>query len=768
MSAWIAQHFLNPALFWPGVALVSLPVIIHLINRLHYRRVRFAAMEFLLASEEKNRRRILIEQLFLLFLRILIVLLLMALIARMVLSATELTVFRGAKSHHLVLLDDSGSMRDRIGQTSAFDEAKAVIRKLVAEGANRPGTQRFTLLLASHPAEPFAGLSARDIDETLVDEVSSRLEDLQATHQAVDLHAAVAAARQRLSRDRDDLRHLHVVSDFRRRDWLDNKPLAAALRALDETGVAVNLVRTVATAHDNLAITELTGSVEVAAAGVPVSFQVTVANFGTRQARGVRVALAVDGRPVPKNLVFDTIEAGAEVRRSFEISFDTPGPHRLVASLEGDPLEQDNVRHLAAIVPTENPVLILDGTPGQEQGAYLADALAADKSVTGYAPFVAAPDYLRQTSLDGFLLIYLVNVPELPADDAAALEKYVSEGGGLAWFLGNAVRPAFYNETLYKQGQGLFPAPLATAPRDLDRDADALGGPDLLPSDHPVIGILKGSGNPFADLIFVNTYYPLDEQWLFESLPHSPRVSVVASLRNGQPLLLEHDYGKGRIVTCLTAAGPLLNPAGLPWTNWANGPAAPSFPVFQLDLARRIARRDRVLPRRTVGEPIRQVFSRAAFTDDVEFVSPDGHVTQIKALPAEATTSELTADPSTAVAPLTAAFRDTDAPGIYLVRMLSSTGQLQEQLFAYNVPAEEGRLALASDEQMIAAIGPVRHLTIQPPGAFDWIRSEAPGDEIRWAILVLLLCMIVCEQAMAYRLSYHPAAAGSRLVPAAR
>jgi hypothetical protein len=151
VSPWIAQHFLNPAVFWPGLALVSIPVIIHLINRLHYRRVRFAAMEFLLASEEKSRRRVLLEQLLLLLLRVLFVLLLVALIGRMVLSAQQLSLFRGAKSHHLVLLDDSGSMRDRSGETTAFDEAKAVIRKLVAEGANRPGTQRFTLLLAWTP-----------------------------------------------------------------------------------------------------------------------------------------------------------------------------------------------------------------------------------------------------------------------------------------------------------------------------------------------------------------------------------------------------------------------------------------------------------------------------------------------------------------------------------------------------------------------------------------------------------------------------------------
>jgi len=758
VSSWIAQHFLNPAVFWPGLALVSIPVIIHLINRLHYRRVRFAAMEFLLASEEKSRRRVLLEQLLLLLLRVLFVLLLVALIGRMVLSAQQLSLFRGAKSHHLVLLDDSGSMRDRTGETTAFDEAKAVIRKLVAEGANRPGTQRFTLLLASRPEEPVAGLSARDIDDTLVDEVSGRLEDLACSHQAVDLHAAVEAAQSRLDSDRDAQRHLHVVSDFRRKDWHDSPPMVATLKALDDAGVAVNLVRTVAAAHENLAISDLNGNVAAAAAGVPVTFDVTVVNHGTRDAQNVRVALAVDGQPVPKNLLFEEVRVGEEVARSFEVRFDTAGAHRLTTSLEPDPLDADNARYLAVPIPEENPVLIIDGTPGQSQGSYIADALAADQAVTGYAPFVAAPDFLRQTSLDQYQLIYLVNVGELPPDDVASLEAYVSGGGGLAWFLGDAVQPAFYNDSLYKEGAGLFPAPLASAPRNLPHDPNQTSGPDLEPAGHPLLAILNGDGRLFLDLIFVNAFYPVQEQWLLETLPKSTSVKTIARLREQQPLLLEHEFGKGRVVTCFTAAGPLLTPEGLPWTNWANGPAAPSYAVFQLDLARHIARRDQALARRTVGEPIEETFSRTEFADDVEFVSPDSHVTQIKAVAAEQSPAPTDPGEARGVAPLNATFRETDEPGIYAVRLMSSSGAPQERLIAYNFPQSEGELPLVTDTELRSSLGAVKHLTIQPQGTFDWIRSSVPGEDIRWGLLMLLVGVIVGEQALAYRLSYHPAA----------
>ena len=73
MNAWLANHFFNPTFVAGGACLIAAPIIIHLINRMRYKRVRFAAMEFLLASQQRNRRRLLLEQLLLLLLRILIV-----------------------------------------------------------------------------------------------------------------------------------------------------------------------------------------------------------------------------------------------------------------------------------------------------------------------------------------------------------------------------------------------------------------------------------------------------------------------------------------------------------------------------------------------------------------------------------------------------------------------------------------------------------------------------------------------------------------------
>src|ERR1700682_5675808 len=97
------ELFLHPWYMVAGGALVSSPVIIHLINRMRFKRLRWAAMEFLLKSQKKNRRRLIIEQLILLLLRILLVLLVALLVARWIFGAEK----SSAGAMHVVVLDDS-------------------------------------------------------------------------------------------------------------------------------------------------------------------------------------------------------------------------------------------------------------------------------------------------------------------------------------------------------------------------------------------------------------------------------------------------------------------------------------------------------------------------------------------------------------------------------------------------------------------------------------------------------------------------------------
>ena len=116
-----------PLLLWWGLPIAAAPVAIHLINLLRHRKVRFAAMEFLLASHKKYRTRILLKQLLLLLLRVAAILGIVLAVAQPRWTSALGRMLGGSRTTHVVLLDDSYSMGDlsaegRVGATSCFDQ----------------------------------------------------------------------------------------------------------------------------------------------------------------------------------------------------------------------------------------------------------------------------------------------------------------------------------------------------------------------------------------------------------------------------------------------------------------------------------------------------------------------------------------------------------------------------------------------------------------------------------------------------------------------
>jgi uncharacterized membrane protein len=465
-----------------------------------------------------------------------------------------------------------------------------------------------------------------------------------------------------------------------------------------------------------------------------------------------------DGQKLPLSLVFEKIEAGSEAETEFDLVFETPQKHEVRVSLEGDSLAEDNSRLLALETSAVHKVLVVDGDPSGDEGSYVVDALAADPRITGFAPQIETVDYLRRRPIDEFQAIYLLNVADLPADALDPLEKYVAAGGGLAWFVGGSVKPAFYNEALYKEGQGLFPVPLEAAPRDLPVVED--GGPDLVLAAHPIFRVFEGQENPYLDVTRVARFFPVAASWNRDDQARGDHVQTIATLRNRQPLMFHHRFGKGNVITCLTTCGPA-------WNNWAK---YASYVVLQLELQKFIARRDRQLEKRLAGEPIVLSLDASEFSDQVEIFVPDPageRSIRIQATPAAASSNSETrssnsgdsfapSSPQPAVnLRLAATFRDTDLPGIYRVRLIDLNQVPVERWIAYNFPTAESDLALATNDIIRKQLGDKARVTIQEPGQFAWIAGREIGSEVRDVLLLLLAVILLAEQLLSYRLSYH-------------
>src|SRR5437868_11715612 len=114
--------FLNP-LMLAGLSAVSIPIIIHLLNRRKFERVVWAAMRFVRLSVEKNQRRIKVEDMLLLMLRCLLLALLAIALARPVLRAA-VGALGLSKVTAVIVLDNSYSMTQTDGVEAVVEAAE--------------------------------------------------------------------------------------------------------------------------------------------------------------------------------------------------------------------------------------------------------------------------------------------------------------------------------------------------------------------------------------------------------------------------------------------------------------------------------------------------------------------------------------------------------------------------------------------------------------------------------------------------------------------
>ena len=607
---------INSTLFWGGIGAVSIPVIIHLLNRRRYRTLKWAAMEFLLEAQRANRKRVRIEHLLVLFLRCLAVALVVATVARPVTTRGALAALPGARDQveRVLVVDDSGSTTEREGDRSAFDEEKRLTKELLDDlGRERPG-DLVTIVRGSRAHRP--DLIRSEAKSGRTEDVARRIDDWKPTHMRFALHeclSEVLGAERGGEKDKGSAlrRFVYVLSDFRRSDWLgalDEKEqkelekqgassrLQLAARTVKAAGAGVSFI-VIDAGHDdptNVGVVDLAPQEKLVVTGIPEKLVARVKNWGKAPAHDVALRLIVGTNSVPVAPI--PLINGGETKE-VEISYTFAEPGRVAATVEltaGDRMPADDRRFLALEVVKAVRVLLVDGRPTDDpyesQTFYLERALQPPGEVKSGVETVTIPvERLADEDLSSYHAIILCDLDRFPAQRLPALERYVHDGGGLAIFLGDEVDPQAYESELWVrhlretdkdgksversiEGAGLLPCRLGELKGPF-AESPKLAVPSL---DHPLLRVFQGENNPFLSRVKSRRHFGLkiDPQ-------KDPTTRPIAHWEDPEstPALVEKAFGDGRVVLLNTTASRA-------WTDW---PREISFPITAQELVRYLA-----------------------------------------------------------------------------------------------------------------------------------------------------------------------------------
>ncbi|MCH2204730.1 MAG: BatA domain-containing protein [Lentisphaerales bacterium] len=123
--------FIEPLLFWLFVPFILLPIIIHLINRMRYTPIKWAAMDFLFKAKRSSTKFARIREWLILACRCLALLFLAFTLARPLSGGWLGWALSGSSDTVIVLLDRSSSMStyDESGQVNKVQRAVKMVRQ---------------------------------------------------------------------------------------------------------------------------------------------------------------------------------------------------------------------------------------------------------------------------------------------------------------------------------------------------------------------------------------------------------------------------------------------------------------------------------------------------------------------------------------------------------------------------------------------------------------------------------------------------------------
>jgi hypothetical protein len=237
--------FLQPLMLL-ALPLAALPVIIHLIHLYRRRRVKWAAMIFLMAAQRMNKGLSRLRQVLILALRVLALAALIFVVTRP-LSGGWLGLTGGAPDTVLILVDRSASMAQK-NTATGVSKLSASLRNVAKAITDAVGTRSHLVLIDSALGKPLA-----------IDKASAlmNLPQTEATDTEADIPALLQSALDYIVGNKTGRTDVWLLSDLRQSDWDASSGRWQTLRAAFATmrGVRFHLLCYPQEAPDDLAVT---------------------------------------------------------------------------------------------------------------------------------------------------------------------------------------------------------------------------------------------------------------------------------------------------------------------------------------------------------------------------------------------------------------------------------------------------------------------------------------------------------------------------------
>ena len=417
---------LNSLPLWGTLAAlgISIPIVLHILNKARPKKVNWAAMELLQKTTQQQSKKIKLEDWLLMVLRCLTFLLVALAMMRLVFVNSS-DLFSGASRELILVIDSSYSMNH--GQyESRFDLAKKKAMKIVN---SLPSGSKISLVTIGD--EPEVLIRHKDPSEISLERYFAAL---KAKPEGFGLEVSLSVLDELLNDSDSANREVIFLTDAQKRSWCENSE--STIEKFAELGqkASISLLPLGDESYENLALSDFHMTSGACRSGGFINLSAKIINHGESLATA-SIELFHNSNIVDVTSV-SSLQPKEERLLRFGVQLESSGPNKFQLSLESDNLEDDNSAYLAIDVPDKLKVLIVEGSPGAGRYLELATQLERSGYAEGLICTVSLASLVSAEQIEKNDVVVLADVGDLDEENIKILDEKVRNGAGLLVYAG--------------------------------------------------------------------------------------------------------------------------------------------------------------------------------------------------------------------------------------------------------------------------------------------------------------------------------------------
>ena len=494
--------FLSPSILW-GLLAITIPIIIHLISLRHTRDTEFSTLRFIKSLKHETIRRLRIKQWLLVLLRTIAILCLILMFSRPLMTGTLSSKLGGyIESRAVIIVDNSASMAVHTGDGTLLDRAKSSLPAILK---GLEGETTVELYQTNPPRKLFSGSHEEGRS------IMTGVKGIVQTNMTDNLWTMIDSVLQMVEASEPN-RECFIISDFQ------SAP-SFTIDSLNPNSDWKYYCILQPKVENNISISEVSVLSQIKLPNHLVKLNTRVGNGGVTDKRNIPVELYLNDERVGQ------IVSQFEPSKFKDFMFQVyPGKTGIINGkivIPDDDFPMDNFRNFDLVIPNQIAVKVI----GQSmEELFLLDlALSA---ITGETELLLIDrdlsDDVERLFLSDIDILLLHNPTNLSNSAIEDLQRFLMNGGGLIWFVGNDL-----NQTDPVAWPSLLKLPELIKTRHLD--GESFFSTLIVDENHSL----------FTDLNINNMNEELPQVFGYNEVRLQMNHTPLIKLNNGHPLLIE-------------------------------------------------------------------------------------------------------------------------------------------------------------------------------------------------------------------------------------